>query len=308
MKKALLINVSDIGDIVSSSVILESLRQQSYEVTFLMPKFVHSLWDTDKEIKLIGPDEASKNSYDLVVDLTSDKNSRKLVRSIKAKAKIGRIKSTWQRMRHWVTYTTMVPKKMDGHIVGDYYPILEALHDSEKRNPRLIGNKVWPAKYGFTEDTKVVAIHFGAHNPKRVIPEFLVTYAIKNLHQMGYKIVLIGTEEEIAAEIIQKNDNIPVYQKLSLAEVKQVLLCSKLFIGADSGILHIAAALGVPSIGVYGPNVPRRSGPRTPDVSFFEQDLECRPCNQNVECPIGVKCMVTLDEKKFLELILKKLQ
>ncbi len=307
MKKALLINISDIGDIVSSSVILDALRAQGFSVTFLMPKFVHSLWDTDKEVKLIGPDEAKNDQYDLVVDLTSDKTSRKLVRSVKARTKIGRIKSTWQKMRHWMTYTKMVDKKMDGHIVGDYYPILHALKDQNKRIPQLIGNKQWPAKFGFDESTKVVSIHFGAHNPKRVIPESLVTYAVQNLHARGYKVVLIGTEVEIAEEIIQKNNNIPIYHKLTLAEVKEVLLSSKLFIGADSGILHIAAALGVTSIGVYGPNVPRRSGPRTSAVSFFEQDLDCRPCNQNIECPIGVKCMLTLDQNKFLELILKKL-
>lgn len=307
MKKALLVNISDIGDIVSSSIILDALVDQSYEVSFVMPKYAHVLWNTHPSIRLFTKEDMPKEKFDLVVDLTSDKNSRKIVRSIDATVKIGRIKDTWQRLRHWVTYSKMVPKKMDGHIVGDYYPILEALNDSHKRNPTLMGERSWPAQYGFTPDEKVVSIHFGAHNPKRVIPETLLTHAIQNLHAAGYKIVLIGTEEDIAANIIEKNQNIPIYKKLSLAEVKSVLLSSKLFIGADSGILHIAAALGVPSIGVYGPNVPRRSGPRNPKVSFFEQDLECRPCNQNVECPIAVKCMMTLDKNKFLDLIKSKL-
>ena len=308
MKKALLINVSDIGDIVSSSIVLDSLIEQSYEVSFLMPKFVHALWDTHPSVKLITEKNIPDETFDLVVDLTSDKGSRKIVRQIKARQKIGRIKDTWQRMRHWVTYTKMVPKKMDGHIVGDYYPILQALGDHSKRNPTLIGTKVWPASFHFTPETKVVAFHFGAHNPKRVIPEALLSHAIESLTELGYKIVLIRTEEEIAAEIIRKNNNIPLYHKLSLSEVKSVLLSSELFVGADSGILHIASALGVNSIGVYGPNVPRRSGPKNPQVSFFEQDLECRPCNQNLECPIAVKCMMTLDKNTFVHLIKEKLQ
>jgi ADP-heptose:LPS heptosyltransferase len=308
MKKALLINVSDIGDIVSSSIVLDSLIEQSYEVSFLMPKFVHALWDIHPSVKLITEKTIPDETFDLVVDLTSDKGSRKIVRTIKAREKIGRVKDTWQRLRHWVTYTKMVRKKWDGHIVGDYYPILSALEDNRKRNPTLTGTKQWPISFNFTSETKVVAIHFGAHNPKRVIPENLLSHAIESLTQLGYKIVLIGTEEEIAADIIRKNHQIPLYRKLSLSEVKSVLLCSELFIGADSGILHIASALGVNSIGVYGPNVPRRSGPKNPQVSFFEQDLECRPCNQNVECPIAVKCMMTLDKNTFINLINQKLK
>jgi ADP-heptose:LPS heptosyltransferase len=307
MNKALLVNISDIGDIVSSSIILESLRK-NYKVSFMMPKFVHGLWENDTAIKLHGLDEIPQDHFDLVIDLTSDKASRKIVRSIKADRKIGRIKNTWQRMRHWWTYSDMVSKKFDGHIVGDYTPVLSILKDQSPRVPSLSGVKKWPEKFSFSEDEKVVSIHFGAHNPKRVIPEALISHVIKNLNEQGYKIVLIGSEEHIAKEIIKKNADIPTYKPLTLSEVKNVLLCSKLFIGADSGILHISAALGVSSIGVYGPNVPRRSGPRSEKVTFFEQKLDCRPCNQNIECPIDVKCMKTLDKNVFWDLILDKLR
>jgi ADP-heptose:LPS heptosyltransferase len=308
MKKALLINISDIGDIVSSSVILDSLLEKSYEVSFMMPRFVHALWDKNVKINLISQEEIPRQAFDLVIDLTSNKQSRRIVRQVKAKIKIGRIKNLWQRLRHWITYSTMVNKKMDGHIVGDYYPILEEIQDKTKRLPNLAGISHWPKLFNFNTETKAVAIHFGAHNPKRVIPEFLISAAVQHLTALGYKIILLGTEEEIASEIIAKNQNIPIYKKLSLSEVKSVILCSELFIGADSGILHIAAALDVPSIGIYGPNIPQVSGPRNAKVSFFEQNLECRPCNQNVECPIGVKCMLSLNEKAFLELIDNKLR
>lgn len=307
MKKALLINISDIGDIVSSSVILDSLLEKSYDVTFMMPRFVHSLWDDLMGIKLITQEEIPVHEFDLVIDLTSTKISRRIVRQLKSKVKIGRSKHLWQRMRHWVTYSKMVNKKMDGHIVGDYYPILKHLQDSTQRMPNLAGKRQWPKRFNFSDNTKAVSIHFGAHNPKRIIPEFLISAAVQHLSALGYKIILIGTEEEIASEIIAKNQNVPIYKKLSLSEVKSVILCSELFIGADSGILHIAASLDVASIGIYGPNTPQISGPRNTKVSFFEQNLECRPCNQNVECPIAVKCMTDLNEKAFIELIDNKL-
>ena len=307
MKKILLVDIADIGDIVSGSVVFDSLRAQGHEITYLMPKFVHGLWDSIPNVKLVGPDATFTEKFDLIVDLTSDGRSRRIVRKIKAKEKLGRVKSLWQRMRHWRTYTQMVAKKADGHIVGDFYPVLNALNDSEKRLPHLEAKAVWPEKFGFTSDDKVVAIHFGAENPKRRISEHILSHTIQNLHARGYKIVLLGTEEEVAHNLIAKNNNIPIYIKTTLSEVKQVLLCSKLFIGACSGILHIAGALKVSSVGVYGPSLVRISGPRSGTISFFEQDLPCRPCNQNIPCPISEACMKTMDEKKFLEVVLSRL-
>lgn len=306
MKKAVLVNISDIGDIVSSSIILDALNTQGYDVSFVMPKFVHPLFQ-DQKVNLLAPDQNIKESFDLLIDLTSDKKSRKLVRTLKSRQKIGRIKDFWQKVRHWVTYTAMVPKKYDGHIVRDYYPILRKMGDDTNRLPHLDAETRFPSILQLSDSDKVVAIHFGAHNPKRVIPEYLITKVITELNDRGFKIVLLGTEDDIAQEIIKKNNNIPIYKKLSLLEVKQVLKTSKLFIGADSGILHIASALNVPSVGVYGPNVPRRSGPLSPSVTIIEQDLDCRPCNQNIECPYNVKCMMTLDSQMFLDHVLKRL-
>lgn len=308
MKKILLVDIADIGDIVSGSIVFDSLRAQGHDITYMMPKFVHPLWDSTPNVKLVGPEATFNDKFDLIVDLTSDGRSRKIVRKIKAKSKLGRVKSTWQRVRHWVTYSKMVAKKQDGHIVGDFYPVLNALSDNEKRLPHLEGKREWPKKFGFTSDDKVVAIHFGAENPKRRISEHILTHTIQALHKKGYKIVLLGTETEVAENLIKKNNNIPIYLKTDLSEVKQILLCSELFIGACSGILHIAGALDVNSVGVYGPSLVRISGPRNSKVSFFQQDLECRPCNQNIDCPIGEKCMKTMDENKFLDLVLSKLK
>ena len=152
-----------------------------------------------------------------------------------------------------------------------------------------------------------MGIHFGAHNAKRVIPIHLLKSAISFLHEQGFVIHLLGTENEMAQEILRETNNIPRYGKRSLGEVKDLLASLSLFIGADSGLLHIAAALETPAIGIYGPNVVRRSGPKNKSVSFFEKDLPCRPCNQNVECPINVECMRTLQGDDLVSEIKKRL-
>lgn len=305
---ALLINVSDIGDIVSSMVVLDCLIEKGYEVFFHTPNFCKGLFEADKRVAFISLDDAKKKKFDITIDLSSHKQSRKIVRQIRSKMKVGRVKDTWQKMRHWITYTHMVSKKFTGHIIEDYYPILVLLNDSNRRIPFLQSvSSGLKQRLGYKTEDKIVSIHFGAHNPKRVIPENLISGAIKHLDEHGYKIFLLGTETEIAEDILKKNNNIPQYKKLNLAEVKEILTDSSLFIGADSGILHMASALKTNSIGIYGPNTPKRSGPRGEKVTIFDQPLDCRPCNQNIACPIDVKCMKTLSLTDFLKLIDNKL-
>lgn len=302
--KALLLNISDIGDIVSSMVILDPLLQKGYEVFFHAPGFCQGLFSGDGRVQYLDLVSAQKMHFDLLIDLTSARESRPLVKSIKSKVKLGRIKTPWKKLRYFLTYNRFVAKNPTGHIVGDYAFITESLGLPTKDRPRLHVLKTdILERLGFKQSDKLVSIHFGAHNPKRVIPENLISAAINFLNERGFKIFLIGTEDEIAQEILRKNNHIPMYKKLNLSEVKEVLAFSKLFIGADSGILHMAAALNVPSIGVYGPNTPQRSGPLGEHVKIFEQNLDCRPCNQNIPCPIDVKCMKTLSPNTLLEMM-----
>ena len=76
----------------------------------------------------------------------------------------------------------------------------------------------------------------------------------------------------------------------SLVELAGVMERCSLYVGNDSGPMHMAAALGVPTIGIFGPSSPERSSPRsakgaphTPISAFFE----CSPCRERFfeECP-----------------------
>jgi ADP-heptose:LPS heptosyltransferase len=299
MKKTLVVHISDIGDIICGSIVLDTLKEQGHQVDYLVPAPLHPLYADDARVhSLFAPNNLPTEKYDLVIDLTSDKNSRALMRKLKGK-KLGRVKSLSQRLRHWVTYHQMVDKVLNHHIVEDYYPVLRALGDEKSRLPLLPKSA--------ENSTKEVAIHFGAHNAKRVLPMHLLKASIADLHARGFVVHLLGTEQDLGLEIMRETNGVARFEKRNLAQVKALIANVKLFIGADSGLLHMAAALGTPAIGVFGPNVTRRSGPKQQQVSFFEKDLPCRPCNQNVECPINVECMRTLDAWKFIEHIHQRL-
>ena len=63
----------------------------------------------------------------------------------------------------------------------------------------------------------------------------------------------------------------------------------QLFVGNDSGPMHMAAALGVPTLGIFGPGSPRRTAPlaRHGKVLTLTKGYPCSPCRQDFfrECP-----------------------
>jgi heptosyltransferase-2 len=64
----------------------------------------------------------------------------------------------------------------------------------------------------------------------------------------------------------------------------------ELFLTNDSGAMHIASALGVPTIAVFGATDDAATGPTGPNARVVRQPVECSPCLLR-ECPIDHRCM-----------------
>jgi len=81
----------------------------------------------------------------------------------------------------------------------------------------------------------------------------------------------------------------------SLDELRAVMDRAALFIGGDSGPLHVAATSDVPVVGLYGPTLPARSAPwrprAVPTASVDAGPLPCRPCDQRVCAPGDFRCL-----------------
>jgi ADP-heptose:LPS heptosyltransferase len=63
-----------------------------------------------------------------------------------------------------------------------------------------------------------------------------------------------------------------------LRTLAALLRRGKCFIGNDSGITHLAAAVGTPSIALFGPTDPGVWGPRGENVSIIRGETDCSPC------------------------------
>jgi heptosyltransferase-2 len=80
----------------------------------------------------------------------------------------------------------------------------------------------------------------------------------------------------------------------------------------DSGALHLAGALGVKAVGIYGPTDQRYSAPITPyedahSVETLSEDVFCRPCFL-ADCPIDHRCMKRIPTERVLDAVRRFLQ
>ena len=95
----------------------------------------------------------------------------------------------------------------------------------------------------------------------------------------------------------------------TLAQTAAILKRSALFIGNDGGLVHLARALQVPLIALYGPVPPEVYGPYPPSpdaIAVYKKDLACRPCyykfRYNNQCPT-VACLKDLTPDEVMEMI-----
>ncbi|HTP12414.1 MAG TPA: glycosyltransferase family 9 protein, partial [Bacteroidota bacterium] len=118
-----------------------------------------------------------------------------------------------------------------------------------------------------------------------------------------------GTSEE--REYVQRVINlthvtgrcINVAGRLTIPELCALLEQSVLYIGNDSGPLHLATALGVPTVGLFGPESPVFYGPLGDRHTSIYRRLPCSPCMnvyaaKSFRCPYNARCMkeIQVDE------------
>lgn len=113
-------------------------------------------------------------------------------------------------------------------------------------------------------------------------------------------VVTWGPGEEPLAEAILRasTGTPPVTFPATLRQLLALLRRARLFVGGDTGPLHLAAACGTPIVGIFGPTDPLRNGPFAPDDIVVSHPVPCGPCYRRT-CPIYHKeCLrlVLVDE------------
>jgi heptosyltransferase-2 len=153
----------------------------------------------------------------------------------------------------------------------------------------------WRQRLGLAPDGRpVVAFAPGAVGPSKRWPYYGAL--ARRLAAEGNWIWVIGGpgEKELAAEIVQTaKDDVRDLTGFDLRNAILALAAADAAVSNDSGLLHVAAALGTPAIGIFGPTSPWHWAPLNPIAAVIEtaSELSCRPCHKPV-CRLGHhRCM-----------------
>jgi ADP-heptose:LPS heptosyltransferase len=143
----------------------------------------------------------------------------------------------------------------------------------------LTGAQGFFAGWGAKEGARILAIHPGSGSPGKNWPPEKFAMVAGWAAERAEILLLSGPAERGAEEIrkAMKTASPFVADTLPLIRLAGVLKCSRAYLGNDSGITHLAASLGVPTVALYGPTDPAVWGPRGVSVRIIHDKKPCPP-------------------------------
>ncbi len=134
----------------------------------------------------------------------------------------------------------------------------------------------------------------------------------QQLADAGWQIWIFGSkkDQEVAARIknIAGDTVTNLAGKTELVDVVDLLALCKLTVCNDSGLMHVAAAVDIPLVAIYGSSTPDYTPPLTRKAEFCYLNLECSPCFKR-DCPLGhTQCLVDIGAEMVFAKITKILK
>ncbi len=170
----------------------------------------------------------------------------------------------------------------------------------EAHAPHLEKMRAWLGARRKRANSRIIALAPGAaFGPAKEWPANHYARLIDLLaERYDAESVMVGAPAERArcAEIAaaSRSGAIVAAGETSLGELIAMLALADGFIGNDSGAMHVAAALGRPTVGIFGSTNPERTGPMGPSARVIWRHLECSPCLART-CRFGhYNCLVEI--------------
>ncbi len=202
-----------------------------------------------------------------------------------------------KRNKCFLTFTTQLKKE---HDTDKNIALLKSLNLNVTREKLFL--KITPKENLDTylkkfEHRKKIALHLGNKEYKNWGEENFEKLIALIKKDFDCVIFLLGKKED---KFIK--EAIDLREKMNIDEITYFISKMDLMIGNDTGLMHIAEAVGTPFIVIFGPTDEKRIGPYTPSPNFISicKDLPCRPCYE-IGKPVTCKHRKCLSEIKVEE-------
>ncbi|WP_333784238.1 glycosyltransferase family 9 protein [Thermocrinis sp.] len=270
-KKALIIRFSSLGDVVLTSCLFQPLIDRSYKPYLLTHPPYGEIFKDDPRVEVIElrKDELFKNlerlkGFDLYLDM------HKNLKTLLLKLILG---GTWKsyskesiRRRLAIKFKAF---RTPYSVVDSY---LRAIGEKGYR-PSIVLSEDRLNRLKQTYGEGFVAISSGARYKKKRYPYFVKV--AEKLRKKGIRVVFVGAQGE--CDGVEDAENL--CGKLSLIDTAGIIKLAKIFVGNDSGLLHIARAVKTKAVQIYGGTHPTLGFSLFPEEGkVIIKNLPCQPC------------------------------
>jgi heptosyltransferase-3 len=310
--KILIIQLRRIGDVIVTTPVIDVLRRQFPEarIEFLVEPAAAPVLDGypglderlvfEKSKFWFWVRDLRRRRYDWVLDFMNNPRTAQLSLASGAPVRVGFVVPFWS-----LVYTHRVPRpKGDVYAVQNKCALLRPLGVSAPVDllPRLAVVNAefdalhsWWSAAGLDKASERVAVMPKHRHEIRQWPALKFKETIRQLlRKPGRHIVLVGgADERMYLEAVARDfqDRVALLPAGSLHRAAAVLSRCDVAVTNDSGLMHLAVAVGTPTVTVYGPTSPGSWNPQRPPHRFVQAEgLACLVCNRD-RCPFRHECM-----------------
>jgi heptosyltransferase-2 len=203
--------------------------------------------------------------------------------------------------RHYYLHLLQEARLIDAYHQADAPIALDCAADAAVEGNRLL------AARGIA--TPVIGVSPGAAfgSAKCWLPERFAESAARLASERGASVVLFGAANDaddcVAVETALKQYSVPTVNlagQTTLREFIDLAAACSIFLTNDSGSMHVASALGVPTVAIFGSTNPQTTGPAGPRNAIVREKVECSPCLKR-ECPIDHPCMTRVTVARVVQ-------
>lgn len=339
MNRVLIVRLGALGDIVHAIPVAAALRRRfpsaridwvvsskHREILELVPVLDNRIVVNDRRGTTGGLPIAAvigrlrRAHYDVALDLQGLIKSALIARASGAARVIGFGRSNLREPLAGVLYTTryepggsLFDRRDTRHVV---YLNLSML--------QVLGVEGVPAQFPLAEVESDVAVAvrerstggYALLNPgaawpnKRWPPSRFAELAVALYRRFGLpSVVLWGPgERELGDEVVQRAGGVALLTpQTSIADVVALARGAAVMVSGDTGPTHIAAAVGTPVVGIYGPTRPERNGPWLPEDSTVSRAEQCE-CHHLRQCRRERMCLLDIGADEVMAAVVERLK
>lgn len=252
--------------------------------------------------------------FDLAIDLQRILKSGLITRATGAEVRLGFDRARCKEQSWRFTTHKIAPNSAPGVTVEQYLEFADFL--ACPRTPARFDLPFEPYAAAHVGETRIV-VNVGASKPaNRWSTDKWARLCARLVRELGATIHFTGGAQDAAEiqlvmraiETTKQPDDVSGTPhlvdhagKLSLKASAGLIASSRLFIGCDTGPLHIAVAVGTPVVALFGASDPKRTGPFGQSAGVVQEPAPCSPCRKR-DCHVaGQPCMSRLSEDRVFE-------